>query len=81
MTDRKFHLRTVTVQFISEENEDGLNLQTAVENAITGDSSMNIVSDDTVEVDGKKAAEVLLEHGSEPEFFRLNEEGEDVDWA
>jgi hypothetical protein len=77
MTKRKFHLRTVTIQFISEENKDGLNLIYSIEDAISGDSSMQILSDETQEVDGKKAAKVLLEQGSDSHFFSLTEKGED----
>jgi len=78
MTDRKFFKRTLTVEFLSE-TPFCMGLRQMVDEAINGDYSMNITKGSTDELNGKQAAEALLEHGSDPSFFQLTEKGEDAD--
>jgi len=80
MTNRKFYLRTVTIQFISEEpHPDAWSIEDAMFDAKEGDSSMQESSDNTEEVDGKRAVEILVDQGSDPGFFDLTDDGEDAD--
>jgi hypothetical protein len=80
MTSRKFYRRVVTLEFISEEEHPGAwEISDAIYDAREGDSSMQELSDKTEIVDGKKAAEILMEQGSEPGFFQLTKDGEDVE--
>lgn len=78
MTSRKFYRRLVTLEFISEEQHPGVwDIEDALWDAKNGDSSVQEISDTTEEVDGKRAAEILIEQGSDPGFFRLDDKGND----
>jgi len=80
MTDRKFHSRIITIEFLSEEPiPDGMRVENMVNEAINGDYSMRIVNDVESELNGKEAADALLVQGSDPGFFGLTEKGEDAD--
>lgn len=81
MSNRKFHLSTVTLQFIREEPfPESWGVEEMIYDAINGESSMMQVDPegDTV-VDAKKAVGILLEQGSDPSFFRLTLDGEDIE--
>lgn len=80
MTTRKFYRRLVTLEFISETQHPGAwDIESAIWDAKEGDGSMQELSDKTDEVDGKQAAEILISQGSDPSFFRLTEDGNDVE--
>lgn len=80
MTNRKFYRRVVTLEFISETEHPGAwDIEDAIWDAKNGDSSMQELSDKTEEVDGKRAAEILIAQASDPSFFRLTETGEDCE--
>lgn len=79
MTDKKFFKRTITVEFLSETPIPNMGLGTMVEEAIGGSYCMSITKDKVDELDGKQTADALVEHGSEPSFFQLTEEGNDAD--
>lgn len=79
MSTRKFFRTVFTVEVLSEEPlPDGMTLEAIGEEITTGPSSGDITClDGSVEIDGAKAAELLLRHGSDPGFFQLTEDGED----
>lgn len=80
MTKRTFYRRLVTLEFISEERHPGAwELEDAIWDAKHGEGSMQEISDKTEEVDGKRAAEILVSQGSDPGFFRLTKDGNDVE--
>ena len=79
MTDRKFYKRTLTVEFLSESPIPDMGLGKLVEEGISGDYSMNVTSYKTDELDGKQAADALLDHASDPSFFQLTPEGNDTE--
>ncbi len=80
---RKFYRTVYQIEVLSEEkfdNEGGMSL-TDIDNAITdGDCSGRvkfIVNNE--EKTGKEMAELLKEQGSDPEFFQLDENGNDLE--
>lgn len=80
MTDRKFHKRLLTIEVLSEEPiPEGMEVETIIEESKSGDYSMRIASDEESELNGKEAADALLEQGSDPGFFQLTPEGEDAE--
>lgn len=80
ISDRKFFKKTMRVEFLSEsEFPDGMSLESMVNEATTGDYSMNITQDKETEINGKQAARALLNHGSDPGFFQLNSDGTDAE--
>ena len=68
----------MTVEFLSETPIPGIDLGMMFDEATNGSYCMNITEDKVDELDSKQTAEALLEHGSEPSFFQLTKEGEDV---
>ena len=79
MTDRKFHKRLLTIEVLSEEPiPEGMEVESIIEEAKSGDYSMRIAKDVETELNGKQAARALLKQGSSPDFFSLTESGEDV---
>jgi hypothetical protein len=69
MTNRTFYKKTITVEFLSETPIPDLGLGKMVDEAINGDYSMNVTIYKTDELDGKQAADALLDHASDPSFF------------
>jgi hypothetical protein len=78
---RKFYRTVVTVEILSEDPFDGTQDLEYIDWAITdGDcSGRKTVTVDNAELDGLAAAALLVAQGSDPEFFGLTEEGEDVE--
>ena len=79
MTNRKFYKKTITLEFLSESEFPYMDVENLVFEAREGDYSMRTVSEDDNEIDGKQAAEALLNHASDPSFFSLTEKGEDLE--
>jgi hypothetical protein len=79
MTNRTFFKTRITVEVLSEEPiPPGTTIAAIADEAINGGYSMITVSEVESKLDGKKTAKALLRHGSDPEFFRIDENGEDV---
>jgi hypothetical protein len=79
MTDRKFYKRRLTIEVLSEEPiPDGMEVESIIEEAKSGDYSMRIAEDTETELNGKQAARALLKQGSDPSFFQLTAKGEDT---
>lgn len=77
---RKFFRNIVTVEVLSEDEplQDGLSLAAIEESFTTGDCSAGAVNISVTEISGAEAAEGLMAQGSDPEFFRLDEDGNDL---
>jgi hypothetical protein len=80
ISDRTFFKKTMRVEFLSETPfPDSTSLESLCNEAINGDYSMNITQDKETEINGKQAARALLNHGSDPSFFQLNDNGTDTE--
>lgn len=80
MTDRKFYKTVITFEVLSEEPiPPGMDIGNIAYEATEGDYVMRTIGNVKTELDGKQAADALLEQGSTPDFFCLTREGEDED--
>jgi len=80
VTKRRFYKTTYMVVILHEEPmPEGTDLKAALEEAETGTYSGDVISEETVEVDGKTMAGMLIAQRSGPDFFSLTSDGEDVD--
>ena len=80
MTERKFYRTTITVTVLSEEPiPSELNLQELAYEMDEGEYVGFYPTTNIEELDGKQMAEALVKAGSEPEFFQLNDNGDDLD--
>ncbi len=76
MTDRKFFKTVIKFTVLSEEPiPEGMNLENIANDRI----STILRSFGETELNGKQAAEALLNQASDPSFFNLTEDGEDAD--
>jgi len=80
VTARKFYKTVFTVEVLSEEPlRDDMDLSD-VDYMITEGGWSGIVDrSDTVELSGLEAARELQNQGSDPDFFCLDEDGNDAD--
>lgn len=77
---RKFFKNIVTLVVLSEDEDiQGAELGTIAYEIVNGDWSGGDVKIESTQVDGAEMARLLQEQGSDPEFFRLNEDGSDCD--
>lgn len=79
MTDRKFYKRVVRVEILSEDPIGEVTLETIAEQVMTGDWDGWTEWEDLQEMNGKEAAEALISHQADPEFFGLTEDGREID--
>ena len=79
MTERIFHRTLVQVEMLSEVPLGSVELDRLHHMITEGDCSGHVKTVLEEELDGKQAAEILLSQASDPSFFRLNPEGEDID--
>jgi hypothetical protein len=80
ISDRQFFKKTMKLEFLSETPfPDNTSINSLCDEAINGDYSMNVTQDKETTINGKQAARALLNHGSEPSFFQLNEDGTDAE--
>jgi hypothetical protein len=78
MSKRKFYKTTITLVVLSEEPiPDEMNIPSIAFEATDGSFSMADGARIQVELNGKEAAVALSEQGSDPGFFRLNDDGVD----
>jgi hypothetical protein len=80
VSTRKFYKTVYTLEILSEEPLEGFlpSLMQLHYMITDGDCSGKMVSGDSVEIDGATAAKLLIEQGSDPEFFMLDEYGNDI---
>ena len=77
---RKFYQTTYHIELLTEEPmSDGVSLQDIAYEMTDGHASGVFDQEDVTELDGPAAAAALQAQGSDPEFFRLTEDGEDID--
>jgi hypothetical protein len=78
---RKFYKTEITLTVLSEDPIRDVNLdslEVIVDECINGEYSGDVKSV-TEAVDAKRMAELLREQASEPEFFQINDDGEDLE--
>ena len=77
---RKFFKTVVRVTVLNEDVPIEFDALTELEHAIdSGDEVVQIAVLKQVQLTPRAAARALSRYGSEPEFFQLNGNGEDVD--
>ena len=77
MTERKFYTNTITIDILTEDKTlDSDDLDDIVNRITYGDAVAGELNITSVEISSKVAADKLLQFGSDPEFFRLDDEGE-----
>ena len=79
MTDRKFHRTIIQVEVLSESPFGPVALDTRHHMITEGDCSGKLTTGLEEELDGKQAADALLKQASDPSFFNLTEDGDDLD--
>jgi len=79
MTNRKFYRTIVHVEVLSETPIGAIGLDTLHHMITEGDCSGNVETVLQEELNGKQAAEALLNQASDPAFFKLTPAGEEAD--
>ena len=80
MAKRKFYKTVLQVEVLSEDTPINCENLDQVGYAITeGDCSGVVRTVSTVKMTGAQAAKALQEQGSDPEFFGLDSEGNEVE--
>ena len=79
MSKRLFYKRIIKVTVLSEEPIQDMTLGELSYECMEGDLSGSLEIKETVVLNGKEAADALKEQGSSPEFFRIDEDGNDLD--
>ena len=74
----KFYRTVVTVEILSDEPIGSPSLQEIDHQIMEGDWSGQYHVDSVTVLSPKEMAEALIEQGSDPEFFGLNDDGEKV---
>lgn len=81
---RKYYRTTFTLTVLHEEPDAVNELSELAEIATfidTGDGVGDLQQDGVTEtLNGKEAADALVELGSDPSFFNLDEKGEEAGW-
>ena len=76
---RKFYKTILRVEILSEDLYDFNDLSDIHESITYGNCSGKVHVVAEKELNGKQMADELRNQDSDPEFFQLNEEGEDVE--
>lgn len=76
---RKFYKQVIRVEILVEDAPyQPMALDDVVYEITEGGSSGTVTWEDPIELDGPGAAKALMEQGSDPGFFRLDEDGNDL---
>ena len=80
MTNRTFYKTVIKVVVISEHpiSED-MDLKDIQHEVTFGDSSGQLIWDKPIKLNGKQAAKELMLQGTDPEFFQITEEGDNIE--
>lgn len=78
MTERKFHRKVFQVEVLSEEPLGDVSLDQVHYLITDGPCSGDFKEVSSEVLDGKQAADALHKQGSEPGFFRLDDEGNEA---
>jgi len=78
---RKFYKTIIQVEVLSEDNPIGdyVDLADLAYEITDGECSGNVEVKEKIELTGKQAADALENQGSDPSFFRLDDDGNDVE--
>jgi hypothetical protein len=77
---KKFFKTVFRVEVLSEDEPvEDASCEDLHEMITTGDCSGVVKREDPIELTGAQAAAALLEQGSDPSFFNLDEQGRDLD--
>ncbi len=79
MTKRKFYKKVLLVTILSESPYESNDLDTVAYDIVQGDCSGTVECTYQKTINGIEAAKELTNQGSEPSFFRLNEDGTDME--
>ena len=79
MTNRKFYKTMIIVEVLSEERYSPESIEGIARDITEGDCVGDWDAETSEEVDGRRMADLLREVGSEPGFFQLDDEGNDID--
>jgi len=80
MTERKFYKTIIKVEVLSEEPiPDTLSLEEIAREAVNGDYSFTYDRKHEQLLNGVETARELQKQGSDPSFFNLTDDGEDVE--
>lgn len=79
MSPRKFYKTVIEVVVLSERPYGPKRLSDVAYDIMDGDCVGGWDATESKEIDGRAAADLLYEFGSEPGFFQLDDEGNDVD--
>lgn len=79
MSKRKFYKTVIRVEVLSEWRYNPGSLEQIARDIYDGDCSGRWDVLTSEEVDAKEMAQLLMQQGSDPEFFRLSEKGEDIE--
>jgi hypothetical protein len=80
VSTRKFYRTVFTFEILSEDPiTQGLDLKEIAQETDEGSWSGRFLDSNQEEVDGRRMAELLTEQDSDPMFFMLDNEGNDVD--
>lgn len=80
MTARKFYKTVIKFEVLSEEPiPDNVDYSQILFECKEGDYSMRELGEKQTVLNGKQAARALINQGSDPEFFQLNKDGEDIE--
>jgi len=77
--ERKFHRHVYMVEVLSEEELPSMSLEGLAYEINEGHCSGQFMETFHQEVGGPCMAKLLQEQGSDPEFFQLSSEGDDID--
>jgi hypothetical protein len=78
MTTRKFYKTIVTIEIISDEIYKFDSLEQVTHDITYGDCSGQVEAVKNEELNGEQAATALLKQGSDPEFFNIDKDGNDL---
>lgn len=79
MTTRKFYKTIIKIEILSEERiPDDMTLEEIGRETIEGGYSGRTLETKESELNGKQAATALIKQSSSPEFFRIDEKGNDI---
>ena len=76
---KKFYKTTFNVVVLSEEPIPWMPLSELHHVITDGDCCGNLIRVAEEELDGKQTVAALIEQGSGPEFFRLDDDGEEIE--
>ena len=79
MSTRKFYKTIIEVTVLSDSPLQPMSLGELSYETMEGDLSATLDTKKEIVLNGKEAADALKEQGSDPEFFQIDEDGNDID--